>query len=84
MSLKQEQMILRGRLEELRMEKMDLAARAEANIRAAKGLLAAASVTPLAEIDLAGAAVHITEAADLQKRYVEVCGKMAAIEKELS
>lgn len=84
MSLQTEKLILKGRLQEFKMEKMKLAGSVEANVRAAKSLLAASSVTPLAELDLVGANQQLTEAAAQQAEYLKVCGQIRTIEEELA
>ncbi len=84
MSLKTERLILRGKLAELKQEKMRLATALDANVKAAKAPLAASMVTPLAELDLATAHANLSEALEQQRNYRELCAKIAELEQELA
>lgn len=79
-----ERAILKGHLSELKLEKMDLETRISANIKAAKAMLAGASFTPIAKIDIHGASIQLEEAAALKTKLNGVISDMAAIEEELA
>ncbi len=84
MSLRTERLILRGKLAELKQQKMQLATALDANIKAAKAPLAASAVTPLVDLDLATAHANLSEALEQQRRYRELCRQIAELEKELA
>lgn len=83
MSLNVERAILKGRLAELKEKKVQLATAIQAKVRAVKTTLGTAMVSPIVEIDLAGALVHLGEAKRLQDEYREVLAQIAEIEREL-
>lgn len=84
MSLHTEKMILKGRLEEMKQQKMQLAGAIDAKVRAAKTALATSAVTPIEQLDLAGADQLLGEAAGQQIEYREICEKIREIERELA
>lgn len=75
---------LKGHLADLKMRKMDLDLRIDANIKAAKALLAASAIRPIDTIDVEGAAINLAEATALKKERAKVMGDIAKIEQELS
>ncbi|ACL05247.1 hypothetical protein Dalk_3559 [Desulfatibacillum aliphaticivorans] len=75
--------IVKGHIADLKPKKNELAGRIAANLRAVKNTLAASAVTPIDQLDIEGAAVHLSEAAALKAEYLETCGKIAALEREL-
>jgi hypothetical protein len=78
-----ERLQLKGMLHDLKLKKMRIVTAADANIKAVRNLLATASITPLEEIDLRSALIHLQEAVDQQKQYLETCNDIVKIEKEL-
>jgi len=78
-----ERLQLKGKLSDLKIRKMELATKASANINAVRSLLATAAITPLEEIKLKDALVHMTEAYGQQREYLNVCGDIKKIKKEL-
>jgi hypothetical protein len=78
-----ERLIYEGRRAELKMRKMKLETAISANIKACKSLLAAASVTPIADMDLDGALVNLREAAQLKVDLAETARQLRAVEQEL-
>jgi hypothetical protein len=82
--LNTERAILKGRLSDLKLRKMELMTAAGANIKAVKNALAAASVTPIEKIDLEGAMVNLKEAVAQKHELAGVLEQIAAIEAELA
>ena len=78
-----ERLILKGRLSDLKSRKMDLDLRIDANVKAAKALLAGSSVTPIDQMDIEGAAVNLKEAASLKKERAQILTDISKIEQEL-
>jgi len=78
-----ERLQLKGMLHDLKLKKMKFITAADANIKAVRNLLATASFTPLEDIDIRNALIHLQEAMDQQKGYLEACNDIAKIEKEL-
>ncbi len=74
---------LKGHLADLKMRKMDLDLKIDANIKAAKALLAASAIKPIERIDVEGAAINLNEAAALKKEREKVIADIAKIEQEL-
>lgn len=79
-----ERAILKGHLSDLKKRKMDLDLKIDANIKAAKALLAASAITPIERIDVEGACVNLQEACALKKQRAEVLEKISAIDLELA
>ena len=79
----EERLILKGHLSNLKMEKMELETRIGANIKAAKTLLAAASIKPIADIDLHGALCNLQEAVEQKNRLAYIVSKIRQIRQEL-
>ena len=79
-----ERAILKGELAELKMKKMELETAISANIKAVKNALAAASVTPIARIDVEGALVNLKEAAEGKKKLAEVVAMIERVNDELA
>jgi hypothetical protein len=75
--------ILRARLHELKMEKMNIQSRIQGNIRAAKSMLAASSLKPTAEIDIEGASQQLQEAATQKRSLNVILDHIKSIESEL-
>lgn len=78
-----ERAILKGHLAELKQKKIELATAISGKIRAAKSLLVASNILPIARIDLAGAALELTEASAMKTEYAGVCETIAELEAEL-
>jgi hypothetical protein len=79
-----ERLILKGYLSDLKLKRMQLETRISANVKAAKALLAGSSITPIAKIDIEGAAVNLSEAAILKNELTDVLAKIAIAEEELA
>lgn len=75
---------LKGHLSDLKMRKMDLELKIDANIKAAKQLLAASAIKPIDQIDVDAAVVNLKEAAELKRKRAEVITKIGKIEQELA
>ena len=75
---------LKGHLSDLKMRKMDLELKIDANIKAAKQMLAASAIKPIDQIDVEAAVVNLKEAAELKHKRAEVITKIGTIELELS
>lgn len=75
---------LKGHLSDLKMRKMDLELKIDANIKAVKQLLAASAITPIDRIDVDAAVVNLREAATLKRERAEVIEKIGKIEQELT
>ncbi len=82
--MNQERAIMKGHLAELKPQKIDLAGKITANLRAVKNALAASAVTPIGQLDIEGAAVHLNEAVELKARYLDVCSHIETLERELA
>ena len=81
--MSEERLILKGKYLDLKQKKIDLALQINTQVKAIRNLLAASSVSPIAEIDLEGVAALAVEVRDLKRRYMEICHDIARIEKEL-
>ena len=79
-----ERLILKGKLGELKMQKMKLEASIDSNVRACKMMLAEAIVSKIAEMDLESAQINLNEAVAQKKELDEVIGQIKKIEKELA
>lgn len=77
------QLELEGALERRKLRRRELTTRIDANVRAVKGELSIATVTPAAELRLQEALVHLHEAARQQKELREVDAEIARIQEEL-
>ncbi len=78
-----ERQIIKGRVAELKSKRNELAGRVAANLRAVKNALAASAVTPIDQLDIEGATVHMNEAKALKAEYLETCDKIKTLEREL-
>lgn len=78
-----ERAILKGHLSDLKERKMKLELQIDANIKAAKVLLAGSSVTPIDRIDIEGAYINLKEAAELKQKRAQAVADIAKIEQEL-
>ncbi|MFH2012504.1 MAG: hypothetical protein ABIJ37_07400 [Pseudomonadota bacterium] len=78
-----ERQILKNEHLALKHKKMELAVEAGGKIASIKNLLARASLSPISEIDMEVVALLAIEARDLRRQYMDVCTKMAQVEKEL-
>ena len=78
-----DRLVLKGKLQELITAKLELATAANANIKAAKSLLTLSDITPIDEIDIEAALVHIREARAQQKEYLYLLNAIKKIEAEL-
>ncbi|RJP59030.1 MAG: hypothetical protein C4549_02785 [Deltaproteobacteria bacterium] len=81
--MSEERLILKGKYLDLKQKRIDLSLQINTQIKSIKNLLAASSVSPIAEIDLEGVAAMATEARDLKMKYMEICHDIAKIEKDL-
>lgn len=81
--MSEERLILKGRYLDLKQKRIDIALQINTQIKAIKNLLAASSVSPIADIDIEGVAALAVEARDLKMKYMEICHDIAKIEKEL-
>ena len=75
---------LKGHLSDLKMRKMDLELKIDANIKAAKQLLAASAIKPIDQIDIEAAVVNLKEAVALKRERAEAISNIEKIEQELS
>lgn len=76
-------MQLKEELARLKQKKIELSLSADASIKAAKELLATSSITPLHEIDLQTAALHLEHAIKDQAWLATVLADIRKIEREL-
>jgi len=76
-------MQLKGALAEKKQTRMDLSVRIDAKVKAVKDLLAVSAVTPVAELDLAAAALFVYEALELQKELKGVLLDIQRLGREL-
>jgi hypothetical protein len=78
-----QRLILRGALEEKKMARIKLAARAAGIIRALKIIVQPAAVTPLEELKSAEAAELAAELDGVRGQYLKLCSEIVEIEQEL-
>ncbi|MBI4621054.1 MAG: hypothetical protein HY739_12985 [Desulfobacterales bacterium] len=78
-----ERQILKQEHLALKQKKRELAVKAGGKIDSIKNLLARASLSPISEIDMEVVADLSIEARDLRREYMDVCDKIAQVEKEL-
>lgn len=74
---------LKEELSRLKQRRIELTLSADASIKAAKELLATSGVTPLMDIDLKTAALHLDHAIKVQNELEEVLANSRKIEREL-
>jgi len=74
---------LKEQLSRLKQRRIELTLSADASIKAARELLAASAVTPLMEIELEKAQLHLAHAIRAQHELAEVLEQMRAVEREL-
>jgi len=74
---------LKEQLSRLKQRRIELTLSADASIRAARELLAASAVTPLVEIRLETARLHLDHAIKDQEALTEVLEQIRTIEREL-
>lgn len=74
---------LKGKLQELKMKKMELATRINAKMNAIKNILATSAITPIEDIDLEGVRSLAREADEQKKEYLKTIEEIRKIEKEL-
>lgn len=79
-----ENVIRKGRLADLRQQRMDLTVRIRGNLKAAKQLLVMSSIDPIEEIDVPAANVSMAEASKQYHELAEINRKIAALERELN
>lgn len=79
-----ERLILRGALQEKKMERMRLAARAQGIITAIKQIIQPASVIPLRELKTSGALEMVSELHRLRELYLPLCVEIDELERELN
>ena len=82
--MSQETLILEAHMGRLKLRKMEIETAIGGNIKATKALLAASSVTPIAKIDVIGAATNLNEAVALKKELDDVIEKLLNISEELA
>jgi hypothetical protein len=78
-----ERLILKGALQDKKMERMRLAARAQGLITAVKQIVQPASVIPLKDLKTDEALELISELHRLREVYVPLCAQIEEIEREL-
>jgi len=78
-----ERLILQGALAEKKMQRMELAAKAEGIIRRLKMILQPASVTPLRELNTTEVRIFGIVLDEVKEKYVGLCNEIAEIEREL-
>lgn len=78
-----ERLILRGALQEKKMERMRLAARAQGLISAIKQIVQPASVIPLRDLRTAEALELAADLHGLRESYAVLCLEIEEIEREL-
>ncbi len=79
-----ERLMLRGALQEKKLERMRLAARAQGLISAIKQIVQPASVIPLRELRTDEALELISELHRLREAYMPLCAEIGEIERELA
>ncbi len=79
-----ERLILKGALQEKKMERMRLAARAQGLISAIKQIIQPASVIPLKELRTDEALELISDLHRLRESYLPLCEEIREIERELA
>ena len=79
-----ERLILKGALQDKKMERMRLAARAQGLITAVKQIVQHASVIPLKDLRTDEALELISELHRLREIYVPLCAEIEEIERELN
>ena len=82
--MNQERAILKGRLSDLKMQKMEIETSISANVKACKALLAGFEYDSIRKFDLTAASVHLREAAAQKTKLMEVIGTIQKIEEELA
>jgi hypothetical protein len=84
MSMRDDRLLLRGELEELKQRRLDLSLSLDAKLRAARAILARLPIAKLDEIDVPSCARHLAEAAVQHKEYAALGERIAALEQELA
>lgn len=79
-----ERLILRGALQEKKMERMRLAAQAQGLISAIKQLIQPASIIPLRALRTDEALELVSELHGVRERHARLCAEIEEIERELS
>lgn len=79
-----ERLILKGVLQEKKMERMRLAARAQGLITGIKHIVQPASVIPLRDLRTDEALELISELHRLREQYAALCSHIEEIERELN
>lgn len=79
-----ERLIQKGRQAELKVLKLDLVLKIEANLRAAKVLLAMVGISPVEKVDIGGAAQQLNEANELKRELNEVLTELKTIDEALA
>ncbi|WP_124329665.1 hypothetical protein [Desulfonema ishimotonii] len=77
-------LMLKGVLADLKKQRLEAEVTIAAKIRAVRQILATASLTPIAELDLASAATLMAEASDLKSELMEIRRKIGVAEGELA
>ena len=78
-----ERLILKGALQDKKMERMRLAARAQGLITAIKQIVQPASVVPLKDLRTDEALELVADLHGLREQYVPLCAEIEEIEREL-
>ena len=81
--MNQERAILKGKLADLKMKKMELETSISANVKGCKALLAGFEYESVRKFDLAAASLHLKEAATQKQSLMELIEKIRDIEAEL-
>ena len=79
-----ERLILKGALQEKKLERMRLATRAEGIIRGIKAIIQPASVMPLKDLKTGEALSMMEELDELRTSYLKVTRDVEEIERELA
>ena len=79
-----ERLILRGALQEKKMDRMRLAARAQGLIAAIKQIVQPAAVIPLKDLQTAEALELVSELHKIRELYLPLCRQIKEIERELN
>ena len=82
--MSEERAILKGHLADLRQKKIQLETEIAGELRGVKRILAASNITPIADIDIEGASLAMTRAAEMKKELADVRAKIEKAEAELN
>lgn len=71
-----------GQISLLKQRRLELATRASAKLAAAEMLMVGHRARRLRDIDVEGASIHLSEAAELKREYMEVEADLSALDPE--